>query len=237
VPEPSTHKDHIDYAKDHFFFIAEQRIKMMHYYILVWAACVAGSIQVFSKDKIYWQMLMGLGFIYIVVAGIFTIIEVRNISLVEGAKSNLRDLEAHAEWPAHARICTNNNHKAKATYRFALGIALGTQYLAGVALLFSVVWFADPSPEPERQSDLAPAPNAKEISQAISPSTTNAPRIKRAIVKDENGAAEMSAKTIIPREEKSDKDRLMGRSGSVSVSEPAAASHDDKTSKAGDESN
>jgi hypothetical protein len=174
-PKPEFN-DQISYVKDHFLALAEQRLKIWHYYILVWAASAAATLQIFSKENTNWIVVTTLGVIYIAISFIFTMIERRNIGMLDHAKAMLKRLESYNEWKPEARICMTDPSNSFFTFRTAFAIAAAIQLFAGCALIylgFSAAARPAPETSPAGLSN-APIPHASNATPTTNIAAPNA---------------------------------------------------------------
>ena len=99
---PST-KDQLDYAMQHFSFIADQRMKTFNFYVILFAAAIAATLSAIDKlPKV--SSFVFCGAIHILIAGIFFVMDQRSRRLVKLSLRAVRRIEVSDDWPDAARL-------------------------------------------------------------------------------------------------------------------------------------
>lgn len=131
-------KDQMDYAMQHFSFIAEQRLKTFHFYAILAAASMGGTLTVASKAT--HPMTFGIiGVLQIAIAVVFYIVERRNLALLRIARNAVIHVESQAEWPLYLKpSCADETKREKRlNFSTAFRLAFALQAFVGAGLM---VW-------------------------------------------------------------------------------------------------
>ena len=163
LPTPSDEnvilpKDQMDYAMKHFVFIAEQRLKIFNFYVIVFGAFVAALVAFTTRDvpigysAIRWYAASTAiwGAMNLCTAVVFFIIEMRNLMLLDIARTGLQNIEAHSCWPDYLRLSTLDSQLHKKglyswfSYQIAFRLVYGGQFFLGVFItiggILVLVW-------------------------------------------------------------------------------------------------
>lgn len=132
-PETVALKDQMDYAMKHFLFIADQRLKIFQFYLVLLAASITVTASL-VKDMAPMALLIAAA-MNAGVPLIFYIIEQRNQVLLDVTGKGIRGIEQLAGWPEVARISTREKEaKYKCSYKMAFGLCYAVQFGTGLAL-------------------------------------------------------------------------------------------------------
>jgi hypothetical protein len=178
APDRGVLKEQFDYATKQFFFIADQRMKTFHFYVIVVSAAVAATFQLTKEfDKLGY---LSLSAAHVVIVAVFLIIERRNLTLLKTCKDALLHLEATSGW--HPALCMATRDARESagsfsTYRNAVKIAFSGQIVVAVMLfLYAVGFDRITSPKAPGQSNLNAAKNTATATKTVTSSGGIAPK-------------------------------------------------------------
>jgi len=154
-------KEQFDYATKQFFFIADQRIKTFHFYVIVASAATAATFQLTKEfDRLGYLSLCAA---HVVIVAVFLVIEKRNLRLLTTCKGAILYLESVSGWHEDVCMATRDAREstvAYSTYRNAIRIAFAGQILVAVMLfLYAVGLIQTATNQPITQSNLKAVKN------------------------------------------------------------------------------
>jgi hypothetical protein len=114
--EPPPLKDQMDYAMKHFNFIAEQRLKTFHFYAILLAGSIAGTLSGI-KESVNVPLFLICGVLHFLLALVFSIIERRNLHLLGIARGGVAFVEQSDGWPERLRLCCIDYRETRAWSR------------------------------------------------------------------------------------------------------------------------
>jgi hypothetical protein len=138
--EPPPLKDQMDYAMKHFNFIAEQRLKTFHFYAILLAGSIAGTLSGI-KESVNVPLFLICGVLHFLLALVFYIIERRNLHLLGIARGGVAFVEQSDGWPERLRLCCIDYRETRAwsrrkySYRVGFAVAYVCQALLGIGLI------------------------------------------------------------------------------------------------------
>lgn len=185
MEEPSL-KDQMEYAMKHFTFIADQRLKTFHFYVILLVASLGAVLHLATDVKISIPGFLTAGAFNILLPIIFFVIERRNLHLLNVARWGVEAVERQANWPKHIRIALRDREKTRGkfirlfSYRVAFALTFASQMAFGVALIFCALLVSHPasasSPESGRSAKINKTAKAK-VSKKNPPSADNSPNV------------------------------------------------------------
>jgi hypothetical protein len=148
---PLNVKEQLDHALKNFHFLADQRLKAFHFYILLLTASVAGTFSAHQADKLSFMWQLAIGALHLIIPLIFMLLEQRNVVLVDTAASSLCEIEKHSGLPKYLQVFTADRQNKRRlawliSFRMAINLAHISQILFGVILLSLVISERPPVP-------------------------------------------------------------------------------------------
>jgi hypothetical protein len=143
---PLSIKEQLDHGLKVFQFLADQRLKAFHFYILLLTASAAATLSAHQSGKLNLMSQFAICALHFIIPIVFMLLEQRNVVLLNTAASSLREIENQPGFPQHLKAFQADSRSKRRfawliSYRRAINIAHVSQLLFGLILLS--VWIAE----------------------------------------------------------------------------------------------
>ena len=174
--EPLPLKDQMEYAMKHFLFIADQRLKTFHLYVLLAVASVGATLNAANNVAASgYYILPFAGALHISIAIIFGVIEIRNCRLLTIARNGIMEIEKQPGWPTYARLATTDKDGSSRflTYWTVFRLAYISQIAIGIICIIAglVLGLMHYLPRGQHQESKAVTPTVTNKNATTPPTT------------------------------------------------------------------